>query len=371
MKNLLTISFPVILLWACGTEPKIGNNSYVRMEYEPAGENCAAGGYKILVGTDLNSNDLLDANEVQSSEYVCNGLNAVNNLLNVLPEESSENCPEGGYKIISGIDLNGDNILSENEIENTAYICNGADGTNGYNSLINVIPEPKSENCIQGGYKIKVGMDLNYNDTLDMDEVQTIEYICNRQDAFNNVISLRDTLIRASDDLSNNYYSIVQQYDLDFDGDFVPDLTFEAKFAGEAGSKYGLRYTAIIVNDGFKVAVQKEVKYVWMNWDYPENSTREVMIPEVLSINDTVSGRSSYLDGTIYLAYQDVSAGTGGARSVIKIPFWLGFEDKYIGIFNEDKNILGWVKLSVNEYQSIVLHSYKVVKNKEELVISE
>jgi hypothetical protein len=40
---------------------------------EPAGENCPAGGFKVVSGTDTNNNGALETKEVTSSIFVCNG----------------------------------------------------------------------------------------------------------------------------------------------------------------------------------------------------------------------------------------------------------------------------------------------------------
>lgn len=48
-----------------------GLNSLISTVAEPAGNNCAAGGVKIQVGLDLNSDGQLAIGEVQSTSYVC------------------------------------------------------------------------------------------------------------------------------------------------------------------------------------------------------------------------------------------------------------------------------------------------------------
>jgi hypothetical protein len=46
--------------------------------------------------------------------------------VNVTPEPPGPNCANGGERIDIGIDTNGDGILEPNEIQKTAYVCNGA-----------------------------------------------------------------------------------------------------------------------------------------------------------------------------------------------------------------------------------------------------
>ena len=51
----------------------VGKNSIIEQIPEPAGEYCWAGGYKIISGLDENKNNVLDSNEIQNTNYVCNG----------------------------------------------------------------------------------------------------------------------------------------------------------------------------------------------------------------------------------------------------------------------------------------------------------
>jgi hypothetical protein len=186
MKKTLLILFTVFgLFLGCQKENLDGKNSLLDLMIEQAGENCSTGGYKIISGLDLNNNGSIDENEIQNTEYICNGddgSNGANSLLNVIPETVGENCSSGGYKIISGIDLNNNNTLDENEILNTEYICNGDNGINGISSLINVIPEPSGDFCDYGGIRVESGLDHNNNGILDDDEINSINYICNGED---------------------------------------------------------------------------------------------------------------------------------------------------------------------------------------------
>ncbi|MEC8589815.1 MAG: hypothetical protein VXY35_06650, partial [Candidatus Thermoplasmatota archaeon] len=44
---------------------------------------------------------------------------------------SSNDCPDGGVTIYSGIDDDSDGTLETDERDNTFHTCNGADGNNG------------------------------------------------------------------------------------------------------------------------------------------------------------------------------------------------------------------------------------------------
>lgn len=132
-----TILFITILLVitapGCKKENTNGKNSLTELNIEPAGQNCASGGFKISTGLDLNNNSILDEEEIQYEEYICNGVNGVNgsnSLINVFSEQPGNYCSFGGIKVESGLDENNNGVLDENEIQSINYICNGEDGQN-------------------------------------------------------------------------------------------------------------------------------------------------------------------------------------------------------------------------------------------------
>jgi hypothetical protein len=81
--------------------------------------------------------------------------------------------------VSAGLDTNGNSILDASEVTTTAYVCNGANGTNGLNSLVAIVTEPAGANCTYGGINVTSGLDTNANGTLDPSEVTTTKYVCN------------------------------------------------------------------------------------------------------------------------------------------------------------------------------------------------
>jgi len=59
------------------------------------------------------------------------GVNGKNALVKTTAEPAGANCANGGIKVESGVDLNGDNTLGTNEISDTKYVCNGSNGATG------------------------------------------------------------------------------------------------------------------------------------------------------------------------------------------------------------------------------------------------
>ena len=153
-----------------------GNTSLTSVTTEPAGDNCENGGVRIDSGVDTNGNGTLDEDEVTATAYVCNGIDGNNSLTKITNEAAGDNCETGGVKIDTGIDTNGDGKLEESEIIATDYACNGLDGKV---SLVYVNYEAAGDNCEKGGVKIESGVDDNGNGTLDEEEISVERYVCN------------------------------------------------------------------------------------------------------------------------------------------------------------------------------------------------
>lgn len=83
---VIVISF--VLIHGCakdGLDGQDGLKSLIRIEIEPEGSNCMDGGYQVHSGIDLNSNDTLDDNEIQVSEYICHGIDAYYDKQVIIP----------------------------------------------------------------------------------------------------------------------------------------------------------------------------------------------------------------------------------------------------------------------------------------------
>lgn len=196
VKNKYILFFSIsILFMNCegptgpmGSQGLEGVNSLINISDENSSANCENGGIRVDVGLDINSNGILEINEIQNTKYICNGNNGNNSLTTIVTEVSGGNCGNGGVKISYGLDLNGNSILDTNEVSSTTYVCNGIDGNI---SLIN-ITEEDSLMCENGGIKIESGIDANKNNILDTVEIQVTKYICNGIDGIiNEEIRLR------------------------------------------------------------------------------------------------------------------------------------------------------------------------------------
>ena len=124
-KRLVYLS---MLLALIGCQNDVGLNSLISLSTENPGVNCENGGTKIEAGIDKNSNEVLDSNEITTTNYVCNAVDGKTSLVNVIDETPGTNCDNGGVKITSGIDTNGNGTLEVSEIQVTRYVCDGVAG---------------------------------------------------------------------------------------------------------------------------------------------------------------------------------------------------------------------------------------------------
>lgn len=175
---------------------------------EPAGPHCLNGGQKISTGFDdgygggTAGNGQLDALEVRSSAYACNGAagangtagsNGLTPLVVAVAESAGINCTHGGQKINTGFDdgygggTAGNGQLDSPEVRSSAYVCNGATGGagGGSTSLMATGTELPGTNCASGGLKITSGFDDGTgsgtagNNLLEPGEVRSTNYVCN------------------------------------------------------------------------------------------------------------------------------------------------------------------------------------------------
>lgn len=138
----------------------------------PAGSNGAAG------------KDGVDGTNGSNGENGDNGEDGRSALLDLDEEAPGTNCPLGGTRVRAGIDANGNGVLDEAEVTTTSYVCAGADGASGENgsagsdAVVRTDVEEPGANCEDGGIRISSGTDENGNGTLDDPEVTATEYLC-------------------------------------------------------------------------------------------------------------------------------------------------------------------------------------------------
>ncbi len=218
--NNVILAIILITSLACseeGTEPTDGVdgtngfNALVEVQNEDAGDNCSQGGVKISVGQDSNENGILDESEIVSVSFVCNGSAGENGntlVARTSPEIPGENCENGGTLVEIGADANGNNSLDNDEVQTSFFVCNGLDGADGSgegaNGLTSLIRATPLEDCGSNGstgIRIEIGLDSNGNGVLDNDpnEVQSTYEICDGSDGLNAIISCTTLPTRSSE----------------------------------------------------------------------------------------------------------------------------------------------------------------------------
>ncbi len=127
---------------ADGTDGTDGMSALAITSVESAGTNCADGGLKIEVGVDDNGNGVLEASEVEHTQYICNGEDGQDGqdgadgsaspntmLTSISSPATSLGCTAGGRVIAQGLD-NGDGggitqngVLESGEVDYTTTYC--------------------------------------------------------------------------------------------------------------------------------------------------------------------------------------------------------------------------------------------------------
>lgn len=130
----------------CKEAAAFGRATLAVRRAEPAGAICANGGARIDTGFDDDGDSLLDADEVDVSAYICNGVDGqagapgASDLMTMELEAPGEHCATGGFAVRYGLDLDADGSLAASEVKGSQYLCNGAvdsgaTGPSGSNGL--------------------------------------------------------------------------------------------------------------------------------------------------------------------------------------------------------------------------------------------
>ncbi len=161
------------LLVACDGTPGTpgADGSLVRIETEPPGANCAAGGVAISTGADTNGNGVLDPDEVTDIQYVCNDESG-DSLVRIDDEPPGPNCASGGIAISTGIDDNHNGVLDDSEVASTTFVCQPPE------RLLRVVGLPPPTPCPDGGFSILTGLDRDQDGVLDDTEILSVETVC-------------------------------------------------------------------------------------------------------------------------------------------------------------------------------------------------
>lgn len=118
------------------------------------------------------------------------GSAAVAALLRVDVEAAGSRCVDGGLAVHVGLDDDADGVLSDPEIDSTAYLCDGSDGEEGpagSTTLIRFEELEAGDACSQGGTAIHAGIDDDGDGYLDDVEISDTVYLCGEESAVSSV----------------------------------------------------------------------------------------------------------------------------------------------------------------------------------------
>jgi len=167
----------VVAMLGCADDPplyQLGVGPRVVVRSEPASaEQCPEGGSVISAGIDLNTNGVLDDDEIETRQVACYGPapSPPAALVGLVAEPAGKHCSTGGTAVQTGLDLDGNGHLDPSEVIDVEYLC-------GEVLLTRLAQEPPGSRCAAGGVAILAGRDHDGDDVLGDDEVELREVEC-------------------------------------------------------------------------------------------------------------------------------------------------------------------------------------------------
>jgi hypothetical protein len=129
MRKAAWIPLGLACMVSCGDSAGREAIELTRRDSEPAGANCAYGGFAIHSGVDRDGDDALENDEIIDTAYECNPATTMLSREDELAP--SLECPGGGTAHRGGIDDNNDGVLQDSEIDQTAVVCNSLEHWRG------------------------------------------------------------------------------------------------------------------------------------------------------------------------------------------------------------------------------------------------
>lgn len=157
----------------CGS----ASRTVVGLRPQPRGIACPNGGRAVSWGSDVNASGLLDPSELEGSTYVCahgrgntnHGTKAKALVATTSLTARDGHCPAGGMLVQSGIDRDGDGVLSPSEVDRATFACNRFGGPS-LTAVVDVSDALPGATCTYGGKRIQVGHE---------GETGRVSYVCN------------------------------------------------------------------------------------------------------------------------------------------------------------------------------------------------
>ncbi|MCS5532911.1 MAG: hypothetical protein NZ736_01475 [Candidatus Poseidoniaceae archaeon] len=177
-----------------GKDGQDGVETLVISEGREADMICTEGGSDIFVGNDFNQNGILEDVEITSTTKICHGKEGLsgpqgaNGISGEIGDNGSSSlvrtvtiyvgnatCPEGGLAIYSGIDLNENDYLDDEEFATVSELCDGkigADGEGGGSGAPALVKkEVPPSNVCPVGFILQFGIDDGTGDSTAFDGI--------------------------------------------------------------------------------------------------------------------------------------------------------------------------------------------------------
>ncbi len=147
------------------------NTVLIRREVFDGDDTCPQGGQRIVSGLDdgepggQQSNGLLEDDEIDDAIVACNdsGDDGADLLIESSPEPAGSNCIDGGVRVVAGPDDgDGEGAIANNGVLETSEIENtffGCFGQGVPSTLVELAEEAPGDNCDNGGQRIDIGLD--------------------------------------------------------------------------------------------------------------------------------------------------------------------------------------------------------------------
>lgn len=188
-KLTLTAALPVALAFAaCGEDAEPEPRLLFSQEQDPA--QCDTGGVAISSGIDRNRDGVLDADEIESTEVLCDGAPGddgdpgADALVRTAVVDPGDDCPEGGLRVQSGFDANDNGQLDEPEVDATTLVCNQAQGPAGRNYLVQTSTIQGGACDTAAGVVVESGLDDDGDGALSEAEIDDVQTVCAGQLGF-------------------------------------------------------------------------------------------------------------------------------------------------------------------------------------------
>jgi len=128
LREILLSMAVIAIVSGCGSssDSESSNDNLVtlRSSVLTTSDVCSNGGTEIFTGRDTNGNGVLDQGEETNSEIICNESENIKTLVDTKNlATNDEHCSSGGLEVLVGSDVNQDNILEPTEVKSTNYIC--------------------------------------------------------------------------------------------------------------------------------------------------------------------------------------------------------------------------------------------------------